>query len=55
MRVIEWAVERTSGVGVQEGTLNLLVAVMVRRRCVVGLLWIMGQPKHTVSRISPSC
>ena len=38
MGVVKWTVERTGGVGVQEGALNLLIAVVLRRRCVVGLL-----------------
>jgi hypothetical protein len=37
VRVIKRAVERPSRVGVQERALNLIVAVAVRQRCVVGL------------------
>ena len=41
MRVVKWAVEGAGRVGMQEGALNLVVAVAVRQRCVVGLLWRM--------------
>jgi len=37
VRVVKWAVERAGRVGVQERALNLIVAVAVRQRCMVGL------------------
>lgn len=40
MRVVKRAAEGTSvGVCVKKRALNLLIAVVLRRRCVVGLLW----------------